>query len=546
MERFLTNKKKLIYSVLMLFIFILLLAKCKYGFGDIDESFYLSIPYRLVQGDSLFGNEWHLSQMSSFIMYPIMKLYISIFEDTDGIILNFRYIYLFLQFITSITIYVYLNKYSEIGAMFSSFLFFAYAPFGIMALSYNSLGIILFTLSLIWYLCEDRKIVIVLSGIFYSLAVLCCPFLAIYCLYLLGRYAFEKKNFLKRKTIYYLLGIFITIISFAMFVFGRVSISDFFRSLPCILNDPEHTTNYLNKIITYVNNIVFLNKYQIIIFACFVLIIIKNLFTTLKDENKDFFLILLLSFIQLIVNIFVNRYINFFMSSLHMLAIYCYIFNKNENIRDIFYYLFVPGVIYSFCLHLSSNQEILAICSASTVSMVGASVIIFNSINSKEKNENIINRGLMIYHSILFCVLLAFRMFFNFWDGNILQKNKLILNGPEKGIYASESKANEFNEYYLDLETIPKGSKVLFLSEKTWLYLCNNYKNCSFSAWTSGINSASIMRLNQFYEINPNKIPEYIYMKEAEMDLLEKLNIMDTFKLISTNNCYIYKNEVMK
>ena len=49
---------------------VFLLWKCRYGFANMDEVFYLLTPYRLCQGDALFAGEWHLSQMSAFLVYP--------------------------------------------------------------------------------------------------------------------------------------------------------------------------------------------------------------------------------------------------------------------------------------------------------------------------------------------------------------------------------------------------------------------------------------------------------------------------------------------
>ena len=54
--------------------------KCQFGFGNIDESFYITIPYRLFQGDALFLQEWHLSQMAGVITMPFVAAYVGI-ED---------------------------------------------------------------------------------------------------------------------------------------------------------------------------------------------------------------------------------------------------------------------------------------------------------------------------------------------------------------------------------------------------------------------------------------------------------------------------------
>ena len=39
---------------------VFLLWKCRYGFANMDEVFYLLTPYRLGQGDALFASECHV------------------------------------------------------------------------------------------------------------------------------------------------------------------------------------------------------------------------------------------------------------------------------------------------------------------------------------------------------------------------------------------------------------------------------------------------------------------------------------------------------
>ena len=41
-----------------------------------DEGFYLTIPYRLIQGDCLLVDEWHVSQLAGFLLIPVLKLYL--------------------------------------------------------------------------------------------------------------------------------------------------------------------------------------------------------------------------------------------------------------------------------------------------------------------------------------------------------------------------------------------------------------------------------------------------------------------------------------
>jgi len=70
----------LFYCLLFLLSAILVFWKCRYGFANIDESFYLTIPYRLYQGDALFAHEWHLSQMSLMLIFSKVFSFISSFS----------------------------------------------------------------------------------------------------------------------------------------------------------------------------------------------------------------------------------------------------------------------------------------------------------------------------------------------------------------------------------------------------------------------------------------------------------------------------------
>ncbi len=74
---------------------LFLLWKWKYGFGNIDECFYLTIPLRLCQGDSLVGQEWHLSLLSSIFLVVPMKLQLMLWGGTEGVVLHFRYLFTF-------------------------------------------------------------------------------------------------------------------------------------------------------------------------------------------------------------------------------------------------------------------------------------------------------------------------------------------------------------------------------------------------------------------------------------------------------------------
>ena len=173
------NRKRCIYIVYcacIIILFLFLLWKCKIGFANIDESFYLTIPYRLCRGDGLIIHEWHLSQLSGFLLFPIMRIYLGIVRSTEGILLNFRYIFTFLWTVSACFVFYRLKSISLLGAMVSSICYMLYTPFGIMALSYNSMGIMLMLISCIIVVtslkCVRQQYCI--AGILFAGAVLCC------------------------------------------------------------------------------------------------------------------------------------------------------------------------------------------------------------------------------------------------------------------------------------------------------------------------------------------------------------------------------------
>ena len=151
----LTDKKKHLRCDVAFFAMLAVLAtfmiwKAPYGYAGADEGFYLTIPYRLTQGDSLLSDEWHVSQLSALLLYPIMLIYRMLGGNSDGIILIFRYIYIAVQVLCTMLIYFDLrgdDGEHSLGALCAAAVFMPYAPFFIMALSYNSMGIMTLTLS---------------------------------------------------------------------------------------------------------------------------------------------------------------------------------------------------------------------------------------------------------------------------------------------------------------------------------------------------------------------------------------------------------------
>ena len=82
-----------LFAVLAVLSVTLLVAKCRYGFGYYDESFYIATARRFWYGDAPVAQEWNLAQFFALFTAPLVGLFERITGSTQGIVLVFRYIF---------------------------------------------------------------------------------------------------------------------------------------------------------------------------------------------------------------------------------------------------------------------------------------------------------------------------------------------------------------------------------------------------------------------------------------------------------------------
>ena len=525
---------------------VFLFWKCRFGFGNCDEAFYLATPLRLYQGDALFLTEWHLSQMSSVLLLPFVSLYMAIFKSTAGIIMAFRYLYLTIHGIVSLLFFLSLRKINSFGAAVASLAFFIYAPFSINAMSYNSLGIGCLAIAcvLVYSSGEKSKIKYVFSGIFYAFSVLCCPYLAvIFFIYsvavLINELIFKKKS--SENTLYlnikpwllFTVGVTVIAVVFLVFVLCRASVSDIMRALPEMFNDPEHESLGLpKKAELYYKSIVELTPASTKpLYLIFAVLFAVSLFDKKRKDGRAVYLIAFTA-VALALFFIINtekKFINLTLLPLNILALGCYpVFRDNPKIRKLFCTVWITGFIYSFCIHLSSNQLYLAISSASAVSLVGSIMIIaesyFTVIRENEKPFKMLSTLILaVTFAVQLGMLTSYRYKEVFWEDGMETVTEKIDDGVEKGVYTSVYKKSEYQNVLKAKDYIsmyhPDAKSILFFSDYTWPYLIfDNCTNSAYSAWLSGVSQTTFERLKVYYQINPDKLPDIVYIDRFNAD----------------------------
>lgn len=546
------------------YIFIALIAggiifafwKCVFGFGGNDEAFYLTVPQRFNMGDALIKDEWHLSQLSGFLLMPFVWLFTTITGSTEGIILAARVLYIIFHATVSIVIYSRIRKYGYVS-VFASVLYLIYTPYDIMAMSYNTMGLDFVTLAgvIMGTASYKKKLPLIVSGVAFAAAVLCCPYLAAaYILYGIcvlihtfiknkeTKFILKSELFAGKTFLFFSIGIFALAAVFLVFALTRVSIKEIFNYLPYLMTDPEHPQIALgSRFGMYFKSIYNCHShFKIALFSYLVMIVVMIIDRKRKSHRSIYLIvttaIVIFCYVLLLPQLTYSTY-NAIMFPLIFIGITSYILCENKP-KPLFASLFVPGIIYSFAICFSSNQYFYVISMVITASNIASYVFLAQLLREmKTTQDNIeyavwVKRGSFLFVAFMIFLQSAFQITVKaehcFWEsGNTSNLTAQIKNGPAKGIYTNVNNCNTYEQIYSDLQYYKnkQEDKILFLTSKTWCYLAVDFPYGTLSAWISGEKPSSVERLKTYYRVNYEEIPKYIYIpKDSEWDFTNIYN----------------------
>ena len=543
--------------------FIFMLWKCRYGTAFLDETFYLTIPYRILQGDDFLIQEWHLAQMSGFLLLPFMKIYLAITSGSmEGMMLTFRYIYTVIQFLAALFIYGRLRNINKPGAAAGAICFMLYAPFGIMALSYNSMGIICLTLALVIMLTARRAVLLqqAVAGLLFAGAVLCCPYLImVYAVYLAAviiAAIYRKCKKLKpaasvftfKSIIFFTIGAAILAALFGAFVLSRGSIGKILEALPNMLNDPNHPSrSVFNIVLTYFTSVVGVSK---LVTLSMCAVILETIIAGLDKKRREHGIIYLLAasaltVISVAVTVWYTGSINFIMFPINIMAPLCAMLSWDDIQKKLLCVFWIPGMLYTLCMHASSNTGFYAISSGATVAVVVTMVMIGRCGAAIYAKGKVSVKALT---AVCLCVVLVgqlgtlsvIRYKTIFWSNWQELQSTAQESGLEKGLYISDYADELFENSqavagYIN-ENYPEAKTFVSVSGIPWIYLmCSEKENASYSAWLIDademIEQEDIDRLVAYYKINPEKVPDLIYMGEGYSEFIDDLTQFGEYEI---------------
>ncbi len=246
-EKYFNYTKVIVYSLL----FLLSIYRCFFGI-DIDEEYTMLVSTQIADGYKMFGEVWASHQTSSFFMFPFIALW-ETFCGHEYIALLIRIVSVIIMFGAALLVENRLELViDKTIAFIISALFFLQLPFGTISLSYSLLQMLFVSLTIVFYLLylfmdNKKKFHLVLTGVFWSCAVLCYPYLAfITPLYFVGMILIVGKKAIKDIMIFCGTCLVCAAI-FIMFVLSGISITEFRDSVINIFTDPSHSSQHLQQ-----------------------------------------------------------------------------------------------------------------------------------------------------------------------------------------------------------------------------------------------------------------------------------------------------------
>ncbi len=536
----------IIFSVLFGAALVFALWKCPFGFGSYDDAFYLTIPHRLSMGDVLFADEWHVSQMAGLITTPLVWLYRTITGSTDGILLAARYAYVVFHALVSLFYYLRTKKYglASIAAALSWFLF---APYDIMALSYNTMAMDFILLSGVLLAAAEKRWCWALSGACLAAAVLCCPyFAAAWFLYAagVGLSALWRRRrpagdgavsiLAPSRLLWLTAGTAAVAALFLLYILCTCGVRGVLNNLPYILSDPEHQgISPLVKLQNAWYGLVHCHPLFQFVLTGFLVLLLALLLDRGRKTRRAVYLtascVLTLASYALFWSEAVDTYYNAIMLPMLFVGLTAFLLCQKPP-WELFATLFLGGIVYAVAVTLGSNNFFYAVSMASSVTNAASFLFLGRLLAEMSASQNqAVDNGLILRCTAgaaaltaAVLLLLQIRVKANhcFMDDPPPALTCQLQNGPGRGIRTTEYRAGVYERLNGELQVykgLPQG-KLLILNERSWCCLsADPMEYATFSGWISGENQAALDRLECYYQLNPDKTPDYIFLSKSSL-----------------------------
>ena len=520
----------LLFAVLAVLAVALLVAKCRYGFGYYDETFYIATARRFWCGDAPVAQEWNLAQFFALFTAPLVGLVETLAGGTRGIVLTFRYLFVGVQTAASLFLYLRLRRLTPVGAALAAVAFLLFVPYNISALSYNSLGILFLVLAgtILVTMRRHRTAQTVAAGVLFAGAVLCCPFLTLGYLVLVVLWLY-RRTLANAFFVPFTGGIAALAVVFLGITFTRTGPILFLKGLKTMLQSTDRSSESFGA------GLFFCTPAAPVLFAVLAVLAVVCWWDANRTSHRALYLTISCAVaLGFQLSFWLdNSYLNFFMFSINLCAPFAVATGGDETDRRLLRWLWAPGMVYAVAISLASNQKFYAISSASTVAAVASILLLVRAFRDLWPQKTTQARTALILIGLVLAVQLAseavLRWYTVFWQGAPDTLTVQLTEGPQAGLYTDEELAAEYNAMLADiapLQTMTGEQRVLMVSRYSWLYLATPARVGGFSTWmqlNDGIREKTKDQLSLYYDRMPDTQPDAVYVEAKYPDVVDYL-----------------------
>ena len=562
-------------SILLLHIFFVFVIP----FSD-DESYYVTVPLRLMNGDSLVQNEWHLTQFSTLFSYLPVYIWMTIKGSADGIFIFLRCTYLLIHTTVAVLIYRFFRQYGK-WAIMASMIFYIQIAYRIQAISYQSMFVVFLLLLVLCLLSIYNKksaVSYIFLGICFGCCCVCNPlFCFAFVIYLLGCALWTKRLkivefiikhkasptekggkkltkkqkkeqkqqilasfpemenyncfFSKEAILRISCGIIIVaIVAVSFFFLTGGTIDSIFDNIENLLGSSEYDIASNSLLLKIAHTISFFSMANLGLPFILPILFIALFIDKNNKLNKHRFVYLSISVLWAILFIFgVFKNLEIYLCAIslpfYVTSTICYILTENKN-KKLFYCMHVPCLIATVFQYLAADTQLGAIGVVLAVSNVAGVFFAMDlwkemrsaSINNSETSDKKTNVSLRNIIIIAFCLQILFYGLF-YQHGQAYGKDSpKATKGPFSGLHMTEEEHNVYNKVINDMDIIKD------ISDEDDPVLLVSYKNWMYlylnrpiATYTAWYRgSIDTNLLAEYYKENPDKIPKYIYLESSD------------------------------
>ncbi len=548
------KEKALKTAFILLIVFSVISAYNKLFIGfDIDESYAVAMPFRMVKGDRLFLDMWEVHQTSSFLPYLLLRIYYAFTGSADYSVLYLRICALVIHALVSIYVYyagllIFKDKAKKDLLLLFAIGYFNFLPKWMMSVDFSmqQLWLFTFTLSFLILSKEIGWVAVLVTGTTLAMCVLAYPGMLFVFPFIL--YYVYKDN--RRNVIYLILGCALMAIIFFADILRYMTLSSFISSIPKVFMDGSHQFNFSQKVL------LFAQRWgevliQIIILAVPAAVLAEILFRIIDKKRDELtakkriflfgivfeamwsaFIILVGPFLAWSPFRLQARYIVQFAVLIPLMFL---LLNRDIIIIVVLQIVSFAGILITSNVGPASSASYLVVGNllcAALLPVLGQKLF-----GSDDTHVNIyyisISCAILFIISLIMCKGFYMRNT-EYVPGNILTKLSKVNDGPVAGIFVRENEAVRINNVYVTMrEETSSDNTILFMGTDTISLL---YPETDFSIPTSISTPAFNEQWVDYYEMYPDKMPDVIFIAKNTIDNREKFFDKNPFGIFLAEN----------